>query len=159
MKFTSPTDGLLNLKEIYTAIINFVKIDPESQYRLIVGTDSHPGLEEVVFVTAIVIYRVGRGGRFFYHKEKVGLNVDLKVRIFHEVSRSLKIASKLTDIIADKEKYTENMEIEIHIDVGENGPTSDIIREVVGMVIGSGYEAMIKPDSYAASSVADKYTK
>ncbi|MFW6006849.1 MAG: ribonuclease H-like YkuK family protein [Bacillota bacterium] len=159
MQFTSPTDGLLSLEDIFNAIIDFVKYDPDSQYRLIVGTDSHPGIEEVAFVTAIVIYRVGRGGRFFYHKEKVGLNVDLKVRIFHEVSRSLKVASNLTEIIAKEEEYTKNMDIEIHIDVGENGPTSEIIKEVVGMVVGSGYEAMIKPDSYAASSVADKYTK
>ena len=147
------------MEDTFKAIIDYIKEDPDSKYRLIVGTDSHPGLDEVVFVTAIVIYRVGRGGRYFYHKQKVGMTVDFKKRIFHEVSRSLEVASDLTDIIAQGDNYTENMEVEIHIDVGEKGPTSEIIKEVVGMVVGSGYEAMIKPDSYAASTVADKYTK
>ena len=159
MKFTSPSKGLLNLEETFGTIIDFVKIDPQNNYKLIVGTDSHPGIDEVVFVTAIVIYRMGRGGRFFYHKERVSLTVDMKKRIFHEVSRSLQVASKLTDFIAEEDEYSQNMNVEIHIDVGEKGPSSEIIKEVMGMVVGSGYEAMIKPDSYAASTVADKYTK
>jgi predicted RNase H-related nuclease YkuK (DUF458 family) len=53
----------------------------------------------------------------------------------------------------------ENLDIEIHLDVGEQGKTKEIVREVVGMVTGSGFDARIKPESYGASSVADKYTK
>jgi predicted RNase H-related nuclease YkuK (DUF458 family) len=45
------------------------------------------------------------------------------------------------------------------LDVGEKGQTKDLIREVVGMVVGSGFDARIKPDSFGASKVADKYTK
>ena len=61
------------------------------------------------------------------------------------------------------EKLAENgyadLNVEIHLDVGKNGPTGELIREVVGMVTGSGFDAKIKPDSYGASTVADKYTK
>lgn len=159
MDFISPTDGLLTLKQTYNTVLGFIDMEPDNSYRLIVGTDSHPGFDEVVFVTAIVIYREGRGGRFFYHKEKTSLNTGLKQRIFYEVSRSLEVASKLTGYLAREEELNENLNVEIHVDVGERGPSSAIIREVVGMVVGSGYEAMIKPDSYAASTVADKYTK
>ena len=49
--------------------------------------------------------------------------------------------------------------IEIHLDVGTQGRSKEIIREVVGMVTGSGFDARIKPDSYGASTVADKFTK
>jgi uncharacterized protein len=49
-------------------------------------------------------------------------------------------------------------DLEIHIDVGPLGPTRDMIREVVGMVNGNGYVAKTKPDSWGASSVADKHT-
>jgi predicted RNase H-related nuclease YkuK (DUF458 family) len=34
-----------------------------------------------------------------------------------------------------------------------------MIREVVGMVVGNGYTAKTKPESFAASSVADKHAK
>ncbi|MFZ5899548.1 MAG: ribonuclease H-like YkuK family protein, partial [Bacillota bacterium] len=50
-------------------------------------------------------------------------------------------------------------QVEIHIDVGSHGDTKDLIREVVGMVTGSGFNAKIKPDAYGASSVADRHTK
>jgi hypothetical protein len=33
-----------------------------------------------------------------------------------------------------------------------------MIREVVGMVNGNGFTAKTKPDSWAASTVADKHT-
>ncbi len=159
MKFISPTDGLLNLKETYSTLMDFMQDEPDGQYKLIVGTDSHPGFDQVVFVTAIVIYRLGRGGRYFYHKEKSSLHTGMKQRIFYEVSRSLEVASKLTGYLAEEEELSDNLEVEIHVDVGKKGPSSAIIKEVVGMVVGSGYEALIKPDSYAASTVADKYTK
>jgi len=47
--------------------------------------------------------------------------------------------------------------VEVHIDVGQNGPTREVIKELVGLVKSSGFEARIKPDAYVASTVADKY--
>ena len=44
------------------------------------------------------------------------------------------------------------------MDIGRNGPTKDMIKEVVGMIKGSGYMVRIKPEAYAASTVADRYT-
>ena len=52
-----------------------------------------------------------------------------------------------------------NLQVEIHIDIGAQGETRDLIREVVGMVVGSGFAAKIKPEAFGASSVADKHTK
>jgi hypothetical protein len=156
--FISPTEGKMSIKKTYDSILSFINEKPNNQYKLIIGTDSHPGLAESVFVTAIVIYRVGHGGRYFYHKKKVEMKSGFKKRIFHEVSRSLTVASKLTELLSN-DNESSLLDIEIHIDVGQNGSSSEIIKEVVGMVIGSGYDALIKPDSYAASNVADRYTK
>ncbi|MFW6281555.1 MAG: ribonuclease H-like YkuK family protein [bacterium] len=159
MKFINPTDGSMDLSEVHRTILSFISKKPEDEYKLIIGTDSQAGIEQIVFVTAIVIYRVGRGGRFFYCKKSERIKIGMKQRIFYEVSQSLNIASKLTAFFANQIIYDDEIEIEIHVDVGEKGPTNAIIKEVVGMVVGSGYEALIKPDSYAASTVADKFTK
>jgi len=159
MKFVSPKDGDLSVEETFEKIMEFVNAESDHDYRLIVGTDSKPGFDEAVFVTAIVIYRVGRGGRYFYHKSSIEFKAGMKQRIFHEVSKSLHVAGELTSFLAYEELNSENVDIEVHIDVGEKGPTNQIIKEVVGMVVGSGFEAYIKPDAYAASTVADKYTK
>lgn len=47
----------------------------------------------------------------------------------------------------------------IHVDAGENGPTMQLIPELVGWVRACGYEAVTKPKSYAASTLADTLSK
>ncbi|MGE5582010.1 MAG: ribonuclease H-like YkuK family protein [Bacillota bacterium] len=156
MVFVSPTKGRLSFDQVFKDMVEYIHNDPDSKFKLIVGTDSQLR-EEVCYVTAIVILREGKGGRFYYAKERETIKLGLKQRIFYETSKSLSVAAKLAD------KLTVNgladLDIEIHLDIGEAGKTKDIIREVVGMVVGSGFGARIKPDSYGASKVADKYTK
>jgi predicted RNase H-related nuclease YkuK (DUF458 family) len=45
------------------------------------------------------------------------------------------------------------------MDIGEHGPTSKYIQELEGWVRATGYDYEIKPNSYAASTIADKYSK
>ena len=46
----------------------------------------------------------------------------------------------------------------IHADVGEHGKTKEMVKEVTGLIKGHGFEPMIKPLSFAASVVADRFT-
>lgn len=158
MHFFSPTRGKLTFAAAFDEIIGFISEQPEGNYKLIIGTDSHAFLNDgVVFVTAIIIHRVGKGGRYFFHKQKLHYMGSLRQRIYYETFLSLEVATRLTEKLA-KNGHSE-LNVEIHLDVGEKGETRDMIKEVVGMVIGSGYDARIKPDSYGASKVADKYTR
>ncbi|MFV9511782.1 ribonuclease H-like YkuK family protein [Tepidibacillus sp. LV47] len=50
-------------------------------------------------------------------------------------------------------------EIGIHVDAGEDGPTSKMIPEIVSFVNACGFQCKTKPDSYAASSIANKLSK
>ena len=72
---------------------------------------------------------------------------------------SLEIAQDLLAQLKSSMKVSQelNYDFQIHIDVGQNGPTREMIKEVIGMVRGNGFRAKIKPDSYAASHVADRY--
>jgi len=74
-----------------------------------------------------------------------------------EATYSIEIANQLFEKINQTDK--KDINIQIHLDVGENGKTRDIIKEVVNMVLGCGFEAQVKPASYGASKVADKHTK
>jgi predicted RNase H-related nuclease YkuK (DUF458 family) len=156
MVFISPTKGRLHFDQVFNDMIEYIKQDPDAKFKLIVGTDSQLK-EEVCYVTAIIILREGKGGRFYYAKEREKVKLHLKQRIFYETARSLTVAAKLAEKLA--EEGWADLDIEIHLDVGEQGKTKEIIREVVGMVTGSGFGARIKPDSYGASKVADKFTK
>ena len=156
-EFESPTKGKLDLDKVAKEIVTYIKYDPERNYQLVIGTDSE-GNGKVEFVTAIVIYRKGKGGRYFWKKfSKPNINY-LKQKIYEEVNSSLSVGQDLLDRL---KKYWQKEDIksalEIHIDVGENGPTKELIKEVVGMVLGYGFNAKIKPESYGASLVADRH--
>ena len=159
--FQSPTLGKMKLVKVAKEVFDYINNDSYSKYRLIVGTDSNGnGGIKADFVTAIIVYRIGKGGRYFWRKTNGEKNYNtLRERIYEEVTISLKTAQ---DILAQlqlllRKGYQLNYDFQIHIDVGQNGPTKEIIKEVVGMVRGNGFKAKIKPDSYAASSIADKY--
>ena len=158
MLFTSPTIGKMTLQETFNEIIDFVSEKPRAKYKLIIGSDSQTHQDkETTFVTAIIIHRVGKGGRYFFYREKRRFLESLRQRIFFEASLSLDVAGRFSALLS--ENGHADLNVEIHLDVGEAGDTKELIREVVGMVIGSGFDARIKPESYGASKVADKYTK
>lgn len=159
--FYSPSVGYVTIPEMLTGISEFINEDPESYYTLIIGTDSQGkyvnGESQIDFVSAIIIYRKKRGARYFFRKEKQHKKPILRDKIYTETLMSLNLAKTIVPQIQElipSEKY----DLEIHIDVGNVGPTREMIREVVGMVTGSGYIAKTKPDSWGASSVADKHT-
>lgn len=158
MFFTSPSKGKLTLQDTFADIVAFVREYPKEKYKLIIGTDSQTHHDkETTFVTAVIIHRVGKGGRYYFYREQRRFLESLRQRIFFEASLSLDVAGRFSSLLAEN-GYAQ-LDVEIHLDVGEAGDTKELIREVVGMVIGSGFDARIKPDSYGASKVADKYTK
>lgn len=158
MFFTSPSKGQVTFQEMFEDLVRYTGEYPDESYKLIIGTDSHSFLNEsVVFVTAVVVHRIGKGGRFYYNKQKTKYMESLRQRIYYETFLSLEVATRVTEQLASN--GSSSLNVEIHLDVGEKGETRDIIKEVVGMVIGSGYKAFIKPDSFGATTVADRFTK
>ena len=137
-------------------IISYNKGLPSSSYKIIIGTDSQVK-RETSFVTAVIIHRLGKGARYFFTKRYHRKIKSLRQKIFYETALSLEVGSMVTEFFSDS--GFDDLNVEIHIDVGIHGETKSLIREVVGMVTGSGFLAKIKPDAYGASSVADKHTK
>jgi len=159
--YYSPTLGSLSVENMVKEISGFVVEDPESFYRLVIGTDSQVkrvnGQAECDYITAIVVHRIGKGARYFWSKEVMEQPKALRNKIYNETIKSLDTAHKLVPDI-QKAISPSHYDFEIHIDVGPKGPTRDMIKEVVGMVTGNGFTAKTKPESWAASSVADKHT-
>ncbi|MEK7111902.1 MAG: ribonuclease H-like YkuK family protein [Patescibacteria group bacterium] len=160
--FISPTVGELSVPEMISEIEEFVNHEPRSFYRLVIGTDSQTrsinGHAEIDFVTAIIVHRRGKGARYFWKKVKKQIKVPvLRDKIYTETNMSLEVAQDMVPEIR-KRITPAKYDFEIHIDVGPIGPTRDMIREVVGMVNGNGFVAKTKPESWGASSVADKHT-
>ncbi len=157
-EFLSPSRGRMTLEDVAEDLKASVIQYPSDSFRLIIGTDSQPKVQSgtVTFVTAIILYRVGKGARYYIHKEQRRNIYALRQRMFTEASYSLQIGSELVELLkSDKGGWKP----EVHLDIGERGATKQLIRELVAWITASGYEARIKPDSYGASKVADRYTR
>lgn len=154
--FLSPTRGPVSFDEMFASIISYIGESPGQAYNLIIGTDSFLNTD-TLFVSAIIVHKVGHGGRYFYKKLKRRKMENLRSRIFYETTMSIELASVVRERL--NENGYKKLGVEIHLDVGMNGDTREIVKEVVGMVTGSGYAAVTKPDSYGASKVADRHSK
>ncbi len=155
-RFFSPTKGPVPFSDMIVDIVSIMEQDPDYSYEVIVGTDSHPSLGDTDFVTAIIVRRIGKGGRYFWHRSCEGRFHSLSQRIYREAILSFDWAKA---IMEELESHTMlDFNLEIHVDVGQNGKSRSLIDGVVGMIVGGGFPVKIKPEAYAASSVADKYT-
>ena len=88
--FFSPTFGKMTLDRACQSIFDYISEEPKRRYSIIIGTDSD-GYGEVSFVTALMVHRIGRGGRCFITKTKVQNIVDLRQKIYQEATLSLDI--------------------------------------------------------------------
>lgn len=159
--FHNPSKGELDLEEVVSEVAEFIQSDASASYGLVIGTDSHSrrikDKKSVDFVTAIVIHRRGKGGRYFWQKRKKEKVFSLRDKIYTETLYSIDIAKNFVPKLKDSLNGNGQYALEIHIDIGEVGPTREMIREIVGMVKGNGLVPKIKPDAYAAAVVADKH--
>jgi len=155
-KFKSAVGTDLNPKEVALAVIEFMKAAPEREYVVTIGTDSELyGRTAADFVTAVVVHRVGNGARYFWRRIKIENLHTMRDRILQEVLTSLDTAKfVLSDL---RSMNCPDFKLEIHVDVGENGETKKMIQELVGIIRANDFEPKTKPESYAASSVADRH--
>ncbi|MDO8482349.1 MAG: ribonuclease H-like YkuK family protein [bacterium] len=154
--FNSSFGLKLTVPQVIEEVIRFMREDPERHYKITIGTDSQRlSGGNADFVTAVVIHRVGNGGRYFWRGIELGKFHTLRDRIIKEVLMSLDIASSVLEEL--KSQSAPQFDFEIHADIGENGPTKAMIQEVVGMIRAYNYAVKTKPESYAASNVADRH--
>ncbi len=158
--FNSSFGLKLTLNQVVHEILRFIKADIGRHYAITIGTDSERlqgGRAD--FVTAVVVHRVGNGGRYFWRRVELGKFHTLRDRIIKEVMLSLEIAQKLLALLQEEFKGEEKVKwsFEIHADIGENGETKAMMQEVIGMIRAYNFEAKTKPGSYAASNVADRH--
>ena len=151
----SITHGHVTFDEMFIIIKAFIKERPDLEYRISVGTDSqNSDLTKTIRVVAV--HRIGSGGIFFFEEKKIKKITDIYQKLFYETNSSLDLAAKLSD----KFKHENfNYKISIHVDAGDNGPTSKIIPEISAWIRSCGFDCKTKPESYAASSIANKYSK
>ena len=162
--FKSLRRGDITFNEVFGDVLHFVEADTSSSYRISIGSDSQVG-KTTLFVTCIHVHRIGKGAIGFLHKSHLARPIkNLREKIYMETCVTLQLAymfeQEKIDLIRDVlARSGRGVTFEFHIDIGEKGKTKALINEMVGMVKGLNFTPKIKPDSYCASTFADRYTK
>jgi len=143
-----------NLIKIIQTAKDYVK----KNGKVYVGTDSFISQKKVTFASTVCLHGAdgSRGGQYFFKKETLDPRKfsSLRQRIFHEVQNTINIAMHLYESGVD--------DIEIHLDISPsdgNTKTSKMADAMTGYARGVGFECKVKPEAWAAASVADKHSK
>lgn len=169
MKFMSPTHGVYETTEtLINHIIEKIKANPLSEWTIAVGTDSQNNGTKTKFCSAILLIEKGNGGNYFYSTSLCPKIKVIQQRLFREAELSIKLGKEMLKIFEQKlesevfDEYDYNIHFEIHCDFGHNGKSKNSIQAAIGWITSEFnglVETKIKPNSPAASQVADKYTK
>ena len=143
----------------FNNIIEQIKQHTYSKGTIYLGTDSFFIKNKCIFATAICLYGADKqkGGRYFYTKSSLNKKQfpELSIRMIKEAENTINLANTIMyDIPSAK--------LELHLDISPQESregTSHLAKMLIGYVKGSGYECKIKPDAFAAASIADKHSK
>jgi predicted RNase H-related nuclease YkuK (DUF458 family) len=138
------------LNEVRIAdIVPFVREAGRDGQPVHVGTDSLQSGRSTRFVTVVVILTPGKGGRVAYRRDVVPRIRSLRERLLKEVWRSVDLGLQLSPVVPG--------ELTVHIDANPvvAHKSSRYVQELVGLVVGQGFRALNKPESWAATHAAD----
>ncbi len=148
-----------NNNTTFDDIIEEIKQHTYSNGTIYIGTDSFFIKNKCIFSTAICLYGADKqkGGRYFYTKSYLNKKQfpELSIRMIKEAENTINLANTIINNIP-------SAKLELHLDISpqeNNEGTSHLANMLIGYVKGSGYECRIKPDAFAAASIADKHSK
>ncbi|MBP1991243.1 ribonuclease H-like YkuK family protein [Paenibacillus eucommiae] len=171
LEFRNTSEKGLSLEKVHERILHFMRLEPKAAYKFIIGTDCQVHVGHTKFITGVVIQRMGRGAWACYRQVIVPRALDsVKEKLSTETMYSEEIAmffneqrrSEMEDIVLPFLYQGASFEMFIHIDAGADklrNKTAMFVEEMVSRVESMGMVPIIKPDSYVASSYANKFSK
>ena len=119
-----------------------------------IGTDAQKSSSRMEFVTVACVLNPGKGGRVFYTRRYDRKNVSLFEKLSTETWLSLDLAMKMHEAFS---LSPDDQQIWVHVDANpdERFDSSDYVKQLAGMVAGSGFPVLVKPNAWCASHVAD----
>lgn len=130
-------------------IEEFVRNEAMAGQDVYIGCDSLQSGRVTQFITVVVVYTKHRGGRVAYTREVVPRITSLRERLLKEVSRAVDVALVVTPWV----KGVLTVAIDANPDV--KFKSSNYVQELIGYVAAQGFNAQVKPDSFAATTIAD----
>jgi predicted RNase H-related nuclease YkuK (DUF458 family) len=168
--FQNLKEQQMTFNEVFDRIIRFMKLYRNGNFRLMIGTDSQVHVKQTVFITGIVILNEGKGAWACIRKMVVPRRIEhLHERISKETALTEEVVTLFTedrknimiDIVLPYIYKGATFTMEGHLDIGSGNrnKTRIFVEEMVSRIESMGLEPKIKPDSFVASSYANRFTK
>jgi hypothetical protein len=147
---------------VFERIVELVKAHYAYGGAVYIGTDSHLKQDRCIFSTAVCLTGGPPKAKNLYFTTRSTQDTTIYASLSSLIHR---IAEEVQLSVATGLKLLEacpKIDIELHLDVSPehlNEGTSRFANMLVGYARGSGFACKIKPDAFAASSVADKHSK
>lgn len=168
--FQNLSNKNMTFEQVFLNIVQFMEKDPTGNFKLMFGTDSQVFSRETKFITGIVIQQERKGVWACFRRVIIPRKMtNLHERISFETTLTEEIVSlftndkkeKLINIVLPNIYKGSSFSIEGHIDIGagNRNKTRIFVGEMMSRMQTLGIEAKIKPDSFVASSYANRFTK
>lgn len=160
----------MSFQQVFQHIKRFMEKDRLGSYKLMFGTDSQVYSSHTRFITGIVIHNETKGAWACIRKVIIPRRMDqLHERISYETTLTEEVVSMFTEekkeqligIVLPYIYKGASFTIEGHIDIGaeRKNKTKIFVNEMVSRMESLGIEPKIKPESFVASSYANRFTK
>jgi predicted RNase H-related nuclease YkuK (DUF458 family) len=138
------------IEDILEYVKNWISTHQDSE--IYIGCDSQEINGKTNYVTTICMYEIGKGVHVIYNKEQEPRSNSMHSRLWLEVEKSIEVAEIIKDI--DKK-------ITLHIDYNskQSGKSNQLYEAGIGYVKSMGYDAVGKPNAWAASTAADNFCR
>lgn len=124
--------------------------------EVFVGSDSQLTSGAWIFASVICLYWPGKGGKYFFKRQKKIKSTYscLEDRLLSEVHNSVIIADEIR-------KSKPDLHIHVHADIASNpsNKSNKVAKIAQSYISGMGFSPTIKPDAWAAATIADRLTK
>lgn len=140
------------------AIHNAIKNHSKTNGKVYIGSDSFVHKKNCILSSVICLYNEEQrtGGIYFYSKENLPRKdfPTLTQRLIHEATNSIELGMGISESIP-------NVRLELHLDVNSDrkAASNKLADSLSGYVKASGFDCKIKPEAWAASTIADKHSK
>lgn len=160
----------MDFEEVFQHILSFIQVQPNGNHRLIIGTDSQVHSSYTRFITGVVIQREGKGVWACYRSVNIARRIEtIQEKVSLETNFTQEVACMFTpkkqkqiiDLVLPYVEKGASFKMVGHLDLGRGtkNKTRIYVDEMIKRIESIGLEAQIKPESFVASSYANRYTK
>lgn len=142
----------------YQDLLSILKSISSTKHHVVIGTDSQPTMNGDIYVTVVCVFcRNSEHDRQFYYHRSLKPKAN---SLYERMSSEAMVTILLADALRGEISYPLSLELHFDLASSSKGRTFRYTHNLTSIARGFAFNNIeVKPNAWAASSVADKYSK